>query len=261
MMVCGGRHSADHEGKSTMSSSSHVSARDRQLSPISLAIGTLFWAISLYLLVRLGGLPVMVGLAAAGLLIVAILFVSYLIAHLSFVAHLRGNGIEVTSVQLPAMHEQLEACCHTLEVEKVPRLFILNGNGVLNAFATWFLGRRYVILNSDIVDATDGNPAGVRFYIGHELGHLLRHDNPVIAFLRWPALRLPLLGAAYARARETTCDLHGLACCPDRESAARSVAVLAAGKRQWAALSMDGARQQALSGKGFWMSFMELVSG
>ena len=244
-----------------MSSNSPVSARDRQLSPISLAIGTLFWAISLYLIVHLVGLPVVVGLAAAGLLIVAVLFVSYLIAHLSFVAHLCGQGIEVTSVQLSAMHEQLEACCRTLEVEKVPRLFILNGDGVLNAFATWFLGRRYVILNSDIVDATDGNPAGVRFYIGHELGHLLRHDNPVIAFLRWPALRLPLLGAAYARARETTCDLHGLACCPDRESAARSVAVLAAGKRQWAALSMDGARQQALAGTGFWMSFLELVSG
>ena len=244
-----------------MSSNSPVSARDRQLSAVSLILGTLVWLAGLAALIRFGGLPVVVGLSAAALLIIAVLFISYLIAHLSFVAHLRGQGIELTSVQLPGMHQQLVQCCEALNVEKVPRLFILNGNGVLNAFATWFLGRRYVILNSDIVDATDGNPAGVRFYIGHELGHVVRHDNPFIAFLRWPALRLPLLGASYARARETTCDFHGLACCPDRESAARSVAVLAAGKRQWAALSMEGARLQALAGTGFWMSLLELVSG
>jgi Zn-dependent protease with chaperone function/type II secretory pathway pseudopilin PulG len=244
-----------------MSSNPHVSARDRQLSPVSLTIGVVCWLAGLIVIVRAGGVPVVLGLTAAILLIAAILFVSYLVAHLSLLAHLRGQGIEVTPHQLPELHEQLESCCQTLGVDKTPRLFILNGNGVLNAFTAWFLSRRLIILNSDIVDATDGNPAGVRFYIGHELGHVLRHDHPVIGVLRWPALRLPLLGAAYARARETTCDLHGLACCPDRESAARSVAVLAAGKRQWAALSMEGARLQALAGTGFWMSLMELVSG
>lgn len=244
-----------------MSSNPHVSARDRQLSPLSLIIGSVFWLTGLVALVHAGGIVVLVGLLGAILLIAAILFVSYFLAHLSLLAHLRGQGIEVTPHQLPDLHQQLEACCQTLGVEKVPRLFILNGNGVLNAFATWFLGRRVIILNSDIVDATEGNAAGSRFYLGHELGHLLRHDHPVLGVLRWPALRLPLLGAAYARARETTCDLHGLACCPDRESAARSVAVLAAGKRQWAALSMEGARLQAMAGTGFWMSLLELVSG
>jgi Zn-dependent protease with chaperone function/type II secretory pathway pseudopilin PulG len=243
-----------------MTTTDNISRRDRQLAPISMTLGVLAWAIVGVVLVRLGGLAVILGLGATALLIVLVLFLSYLLAHVAFVSHLRGQGIEVTPEQLPHLHEQLEACCTTLGVSPTPRLFILNGNGVLNAFATWFLGHRYVILNSDVVDATESNPAGARFYVGHELGHIVRHDNPFKAFLRWPALRLPLLGAASSRARETTCDLHGLACCPDRESAARSVAVLAAGKRQWAALSMDGARRQALEGTGFWMSFHELVS-
>jgi hypothetical protein len=185
-----------------MSSSAHVSARDRLLTPLSLAIGTLFWALGLYLLVHLGGLPVMLGLAATALLIVAILFVSYLIAHLSFVAHLRGHGIEVTAVQLAGIHEQLEGCCRALDVEKVPRLFILNGNGVLNAFATWFLGRRYVILNSDIVDATDGNPAGVAVL------HRPRTRSPVTP--RQSGDRVfALAGVAPAPARRRLCACPG----------------------------------------------------
>ena len=71
------------------------------------------------------------------------------------------------------------------------------------------LGRRhehqkYLILLSNIVDAMETSPNGARFYIGHELGHVMRHDNPAQAVLRWPALRLPLLGAAFSRAREST---------------------------------------------------------
>jgi Zn-dependent protease with chaperone function len=236
-----------------------VYRRDRQLMSLSLGIGILLWGAAFWLAAPMLSVAVAVGLLFGVLLVVLVLGISYLFAHSAFVAHLRGQGIEVSAEQLPEIHQQLESCCTTLGVSPPPRLFILNGNGVLNAFATWFLGRRFVILNSDIVDAMDSNPAGVRFYLGHELGHILRHDAPWMALLRWPALRLPLLGAAFSRARESSCDLHGLACCPDRESAARSLAALAAGKRQWAALSLAGARRQAEEGTGFFMTFHELT--
>ena len=45
---------------------------------------------------------------------------------------------------------------------------------------------------------------------------------------------LPLIGAAYSRAREYTCDLHGLACCPNPEHAARAIAAISAGGKRWA---------------------------
>jgi Tfp pilus assembly major pilin PilA len=106
----------------------------------------------------------------------------------------------------------------------------------------------------------ESNPNGVRFYIGHELGHVLRHDNALIAFLRWPALRLPLLGAAFSRARESTCDLHGLACSQSPEAATRSLAALSAGAKSWANITFDGYRRQLAAAKGFWMSFHELVA-
>jgi type II secretory pathway pseudopilin PulG len=151
-------------------------------------------------------------------------------------------------------------CCDRLELKTRPTAFILNGNGGLNAFATKFLGHQYVVLLSDVVDAMALHPDGVRFYMGHELGHLRRkHLNG--ALLRWPVLWLPLLGAAYSRARESTCDRHGLACCDTPEGAVRALAALSAGNERWKQLDIAAYLDQAKHASGFWMSFHELCAG
>jgi type II secretory pathway pseudopilin PulG len=100
---------------------------------------------------------------------------------------------------------------------------------------------------------------GLRFYIGHELGHIrMKHLSQL---LRWPALWLPLIGAAYSRARETTCDRHGLACAGSGESAARALSALSAGPQRWKDLDVAGYAAQAQQSSGFWMSFHELIAG
>jgi len=238
----------------------HVCARDRLLTAISLLIGSAVWAVALLLLLRKGGAIALMGAASMLLLVAAVSFVGYLMARSAAIAHLKGNAIEVSEQQLPELHRQLVQSCEALGYRTRQRMYIQNGNGVLNAFATWFLGRQYVILLSNIVEAMSSSPNGVRFYIGHELGHVFRHDNPIIATLRWPALRLPLLGAAFSRARETSCDLHGLACSDSRESAARSLMALAAGERGWAQVSLEAYRSQLAEATGFWMSFHELIA-
>ena len=136
----------------------------------------------------------------------------------------------------------------------------MQGGGALNAFATRFLGRNYVVLLSDIVDAMDEQPDGVDFYFGHELGHIRRH-HLTGNLLRAPVLWLPLLGAAYARAKEYTCDRHGRACCESPESAARALVALAAGARRWRQVDLPAYAGQAALTSGFWMSFHELTNG
>jgi Zn-dependent protease with chaperone function/type II secretory pathway pseudopilin PulG len=239
--------------------SDKVCGRDRVLTALSMTIGVLVWLGVGAALVAIGTRAV---LGAAGTLVIVLplAFVAYLFAKSAAIAHLRGNATEVGEQQLPDLYHQLTACCATLHVPRIPTLYVQNGNGVMNAFATWFLGHKYVILLSGVVEAMAPNPTGARFYIGHELGHVLRHDNALTAFLRWPALRLPLLGAAFSRARESTCDLHGLACSETPELAARSLAALAAGARGWAKVSLEGYRRQVAAGKGFWMSFHELIA-
>lgn len=75
----------------------------------------------------------------------------------------------------------------------------------------------------------------------------------------FPAGVLPLLGAAYSRAREYTCDRYGLVCCQDSEDAIAGVAALAAGGRRWKTLNSLVYAGQSAASRGFWMSFHELI--
>jgi type II secretory pathway pseudopilin PulG len=106
----------------------------------------------------------------------------------------------------------------------------------------------------------DKHVDGVRFYIGHELGHL-RMKHLTGHLLRWPVLWLPLLGAAYSRARESTADRHGLACSASPDGAARALGALSAGAERWKQLDVAAYLGQTRHSSGFWMSFHELTAG
>jgi type II secretory pathway pseudopilin PulG len=122
------------------------------------------------------------------------------------------------------------------------------------------LGAQYVVLNSDVVDAMAKHTDGVRFYVGHELGHL-RMKHLQWHFRRYPVMWLPLLGAAYSRARESTCDRHGRPCCSSGDGAARAIAALSAGSQGWQQINVDAYQKQSRHSSGFWMSFHELTAG
>jgi Zn-dependent protease with chaperone function len=225
-----------------------VYPRERLLANITLVIGLLIW------------LGLIVGTFGGALIGLAVGFVLYLFAQSALIAHIKGNGVELSEAQFPDLYAQFAACCDRLQLKTRPQAYILNGNGGLNAFATKFLGTQFVVLMSDVVDAMDKHADGVRFYIGHELGHLrMKHLSGLL--LRWPALWLPLLGAAYSRARESTCDRHGLACSGSPEGATRALAALSAGSERWENLDIKAYLGQANQTSGFWMSFHELTAG
>ena len=225
-----------------------VYPRERTLGTITLVIGLVVW------------LGLIVGTFGAALIGLALGFVLYLFAQSALIAHIKGNGVELSETQFPDLHKQFTTCCDRLQMKTHPQAYILNGNGGLNAFATKFLGTQFVVLMSDVVDAMDKHADGVRFYIGHELGHLrMKHLSGHL--LRWPALWLPLIGAAYSRARETTCDRHGLACSGSPEGAARALAALSAGVERWEHLNVAAYLKQADHSSRFWMSFHELIAG
>jgi hypothetical protein len=115
-----------------------------------------------------------------------------------------------------------------------------------------------VVLYSDVVDALEQRPDAINFYIGHELGHIAR-SHLVWAPLLWPAGLLPLLGAAYSRAREYTCDRHGLRCTKSWGDAVLGMAALAAGEKRWKTINLKQYLEQAKATSGFWMSFHELT--
>ena len=223
-----------------------VYKNEKALFGIMLAVSLVVWA---------GLLAATLGMA---LVYVLLFFIAYCFAQSALVSWLKGTGVHITAEQFPDLHERIDACCRRLGLEQAPQAYLLQMGGSLNAFATRFLGNNFIVLYSDVVDALEERPDAINFYIGHEIGHLKRQ------YLRWssllaPASFFPLLGAAYARAREYTCDRHGFHACDDFDSAQAGLSALAAGGKRWRQLSTVAYAAQAQQSSGFWMSFHELI--
>jgi Zn-dependent protease with chaperone function/type II secretory pathway pseudopilin PulG len=226
-----------------------VDPRERSLSTLTLVLGIVAWAV------------VVAGTLGIALVYLLFLFVGYLFAQSAFVSWLRGNAVRLAPDQLPALHAQYAHCLARLGLQaKPPEAYVLQAGGTLNALALRFLGRNYVVLLSDVVDAMDRHPDGVSFYLGHELGHV-RRGHLLGKLWRLPVLWLPLLGGAYARAVERTCDRHGAACSSSPEHAARALLALAAGPRKWVDVDIPAFVAETRRTGAFWMAFHELAGG
>jgi Zn-dependent protease with chaperone function len=185
-------------------------------------------------------------------------FLFYCVVQSALVSYIKGNGVRITEEQFPDLKQQIAACCRKLGLDEEPQAYLMQMGGMLNAFATRFLGRHFIVLYSDVVDGLAHNPDALNFYIGHEIGHIKRKHLSWATFLM-PAAALPLIGPAYSRAREYTCDRHGLAACDNPQNAEHGLAVLAAGGKRARTMNHRAYVDQSRQTEGFWMSFHELV--
>ena len=201
------------------------------------------------------------GIAATfGLALIYLLlgFIVYLFVQSSFIATIKGNGVKVTESQFPDLHRSLMECCRKVGVQDAPDMYLLRTD-FFNALATKFLGRNFIVLFTDVVDALPDEPGAIDFYIGHELGHIHRKHLRWMPFL-FPALLLPVLGTAYRRAQEYTCDRYGASCCTNEGQIRAAMAAISAGNTRWKTLEPVGYLAQIPQTAGFWMSFHELTS-
>jgi Zn-dependent protease with chaperone function/Tfp pilus assembly protein PilE len=223
-----------------------VYRNEKTLFPIMLVLSLLAW------------LALLVGTFGAILIYALFFFIAYCFAQSALISYIKGNGVRITSEQFPELKQQITRCSERLGQTPEPEAYLLQMGGALNAFATRFFGRDFIVLYADVVDSLHDNPDALNFYIGHEIGHIKRRH------LKWgkvllPAMVLPLIGPAYSRAREYTCDRHGLAACDSPFNAEHGLATLAAGPRSWRNLNRVAFAGQSQQTRGFWMSFHELV--
>ncbi|HEY9685855.1 MAG TPA: M48 family metallopeptidase [Coleofasciculaceae cyanobacterium] len=171
--------------------------------------------------------------------------------------HIRGNAIRVSSRQFPEIYAAAERISMQYGMPQPP-VYILQSGGLLNAFATRFLMRDYVVLFSDIVElAYEQGQDVVNFIVAHELAHIRR------GHLKWrwligPASLLPLLSNAYYRACEYTCDKMAAFTAPT--GAANGILVLSAGKKLYKQVDMQAFSSQDNEEGGFWTWFSELFA-
>jgi Zn-dependent protease with chaperone function len=163
-----------------------------------------------------------------GLIYGILLGLFFFFAHLALIAHMRGSSVKLGPEQMPALYGRVENIAYRIGMKQVPDVYLQQSGGILNAFATRFGRRRFVVLFSDLVRACGNNPDALDFIIAHELGHIHRgHLN-----WRWllaPALFVPFLGTAYSRACEYTCDRYGFQASADPNRSLDGLCILAAG--------------------------------
>ncbi len=225
----------------------HVYGNEKSLFVIHLFLSLVFW------------FSIIVGTLGIALIYVLLFFIGYLFAQSGLIAWIRGNGIKISEQQFPDLYQRYQQCCQKLNIDTMPEAYILEGGGILNAFATRFLGRNFVVLYSNIIDAMSDNPEAINFYFGHELAHIKRNHLKWSAVI-WPSNLLPWIGAAYSRACEYTCDQFGKLCCDNSQQALHGMLVLAAGEKRYSSVNIDKYLEQVQATGAFWMAFHELIA-
>ncbi len=223
---------------------------------IYFAICVVFSIAIYYVLVRI----VFSGVEASGVVLfytIAII-VGYFIFHGVMLGQIRGNGIRVSVRQFPELMAMANQHAARLGMDETPDVFVLQSGGMLNAFATRFLGRNFVVLYSDVLAlATQKGEKAVSFVLGHELGHV-RRKHMTRRALVYPAMIFPFLGGAYSRACEYTCDQVGNALEP--EGGVDGLLVLAAGRDLYTQVNSAEYSNQRETETGFFVRFAEILS-
>lgn len=177
-----------------------------------------------------------------------------------FIGQMKGNAIKVSETQFPEIHKLTAELTGKMNMKQVPDVFIFEYGGFLNALATRFLGRNYIILYTETVElAYEKGERAMAFIIAHELAHLKRnHLGFVNTVILAPSKLVPFLGHAYSRACEYTCDRYGAFYAPEEKM--EGMLALAAGKRLYRMVNANEFMLQRHEDNGFWVWLAEKLS-
>jgi Zn-dependent protease with chaperone function len=166
-------------------------------------------------------------------------------------AGIRGSAVRLSQRQFPDIYAVKEDFARRLHLKRNPEIYLMSGNGVLNAFAASTFGYDFVVIHSELFSNTyEKNKDALAFIIGHELGHLrLGHTRLWYQLSTAYADRVPLLGSFLSRAREYSCDRHGAYVAPQGEE---GLVLLAAGRYVYKQVDVEELLEQAQRFRGFW---------
>ena len=152
---------------------------------------------------------------------------------------LLAAAVKVTPKQFPEVHALRLECAAALDIDSVPEVFVVRNPEPIAM--TIGMDAPFLVLSTGLIELLDTD--GLRFTIGHEMGHvlsghavyrtLLLHLTSASLNLAWfpigywglRAIRLSL--EEWYRKSELSCDRAGLLCGQDPAAALRAHALLA----------------------------------
>jgi len=179
--------------------------------------------------------------------------------HGLLIARIKSEAVKLDANQMPALSATFEELCGKLNMKQVPELYLMQAGGILNAFATRHCARDFVVVYSDLLDTYGPGSDEIKFLLGHEIGHI-RSRHILKNMLILPGTFLPLIGSAYNRACESSCDRHGAYASNDPAASVRAMMILSGGKQAGRDLIAAAFSEQHHTARGFFVSLHELFS-
>ena len=175
-----------------------------------------------------------------------------------FWGRIRGNALRITDGQFSEVHRIAVDLAQRMGLREVPAMYVLQAGGVLNAFASRFFRRNYVVIFSDVLElAYAQGMDAVTFVVAHEFAHI--HRNHFFwRLVLSPGMIIPFLGTAYQRAAEYTGDRYGVHFAAS--GALDGLLALAAGKHLYQRVDLAAVVQQSQEERGCWVRIAEWFS-
>lgn len=194
---------------------------------------------------------------ALPILILVILFWRY--------AKIRGNAIQISESQFPDVYN----IYHNLAMEmgfekgKIPKLYLMQSNGTINAYATKCdLRKSYAVIYADIFEVVrfHNDYTTLKFILAHELAHIsLGHVNIRRQFLTYFAGLFPPYRQTFTRSQELSADRVAANFVP--EGIDTSLFILNAGKNLYPEVNREAYLEQVQNAKkGIFLRAVNLMS-
>ena len=125
-------------------------------------------------------------------------------------AKYRSRAIKITENNFPEVYYNIAKYSHKLGLKRVPEAFLIQQNGVMNAFSAFIVRKQYIEIDSDLFEIAYreyNDLESINFIIAHELAHIkYKHATFYYNLFIMFSTVLPIIGSTASRAREYSCD-------------------------------------------------------
>lgn len=179
-----------------------------------------------------------------------------------YYAKYKSRAIKITENNFPEVYYNISEYSNKLGLKKTPEAFLIQQNGVMNAFSAFIINKQYIEIDSDLFEIAYreyNDLESVNFIIAHELAHI-KYKHATFSynlFILFSTL-IPIIGTTASRAREYSCDR--LAQKVTGHSGVEAMFSLFAGKHLYKKIDVYDYIENSKDIKGFFVWCTNLVS-